>query len=514
MLASLPLVALAVMLAAPVTAAPGDPDTMFHGDSKRLVDIGTNDIGNDVAIQPDGRVVTVGGHGSGTGFSVARMLPNGALDTSFSGDGMRTFEDIGDPGFPVARAVHTLSNNRMLVAGQAYTSGFFAFGLIRVLPGGQQDMTFGTGGEALAALGADGAWDVLVAPSGKIIVVGSGLGVGGDNDFALARFSANGILDQTFGPEDNPGYAFADFGNQESGRAGAIAPDGSIVVAGLASGSGGGNFGVARFTPGGEPDANFGTGGITTIDAPGDGTYDEATGVTVMPDGDIVVVGNTLTGAAAVVRLEPDGDPDPTFDDDGIVTFDPSSTATAMDVVRHHFGTILVAGELNEPGPQRSGLVFRLEPDGDLDPTFGGGDGWTSMGYATRDDSLSSVAVDARSIMVAGTSAGEGDNDVFVARLRDRDRSTISVAFARTPAKVRFTGRVTPNHSGQKVMVRFFRKQGGSFRLVGRKTPTLNASSSYSTSFARPTVATCRVMVTYGGDLHHLPSNQTRTFGC
>ena len=50
--------------------------------------------------------------------------------------------------------------------------------------------------------GADRAWSVLIQPDGGLIVAGhAGLAspLGPDNDFALARLTAQGVLDEEFG---------------------------------------------------------------------------------------------------------------------------------------------------------------------------------------------------------------------------------------------------------------------------------------------------------------------------
>ena len=54
-------------------------------------------------------------------------------------------------------------------------------------------------------------------------------------------------------------------------------------------------------------------------------------------------------------------------------------------------GSVVLAGA--GPGPDGSGrgdlLLAKLEPDGDLDPGFGGGDGWITIDVANRDDASS-----------------------------------------------------------------------------------------------------------------------------
>src|SRR4029453_1188583 len=80
--------------------APGDLDPTFDGDGGRtLAAFATID---DLALQPDGRVV-IAGLSSQFRFSVARLHRDGADDTSFGDGGAQTVEFGG--GFARPKAV-------------------------------------------------------------------------------------------------------------------------------------------------------------------------------------------------------------------------------------------------------------------------------------------------------------------------------------------------------------------------------------------------------------------------
>ncbi|MBK9765590.1 MAG: delta-60 repeat domain-containing protein [Chloracidobacterium sp.] len=40
--------------------------------------------------------------------------------------------------------------------------------------------------------------DIVIQPDDKIVVSSTGLNVGGDHDFAVLRYEANGVLDTNF----------------------------------------------------------------------------------------------------------------------------------------------------------------------------------------------------------------------------------------------------------------------------------------------------------------------------
>jgi uncharacterized delta-60 repeat protein len=73
--------------------ADGTLDTSFDGDGLVTTSFSsTAEFGESVAIQPDGKILVFGSAdvGANDDVAIARYLPNGALDTSFSGDGKLT----------------------------------------------------------------------------------------------------------------------------------------------------------------------------------------------------------------------------------------------------------------------------------------------------------------------------------------------------------------------------------------------------------------------------------------
>src|SRR6476660_673256 len=80
-------------LAAPTAAlaAPGDLDTTFSGDGLATMHFGTQrTVAGDVAVDSQGRIVAAGYESKRTSHedvTLARFLPDGSPDPSFSGDG-------------------------------------------------------------------------------------------------------------------------------------------------------------------------------------------------------------------------------------------------------------------------------------------------------------------------------------------------------------------------------------------------------------------------------------------
>src|SRR5262249_34969029 len=143
----------------------------------------------------------------------------------------KVITDFGWAG-DVGSAIVILSNGKIVVAGGAGESSNFDFALARYNPDGTLDTTFGIGGTVTTNFGTSVRANILaIQPDGKIVVVGTA-GEYYCRDFALARYTAEGSLDTTFG---NDGRIVTDFfGDADRAFAVAVQPDGRIVVAGTA----------------------------------------------------------------------------------------------------------------------------------------------------------------------------------------------------------------------------------------------------------------------------------------
>ena len=206
----------------------------------------------DATLQPDGKLVIAGTLPSSPflsrDFALVRLLPNGALDTSFSGDGLAT-ADFG--GIETGNSVIVLGDGRLVLAGSrgtALPNTVTDFAITRYLPDGTVDTTFGTGGLALLDSGSpEYPGQVIQLYDGNLLVAGTASNQGTPVDFLLARLLPNGSLDTSFG---TAGFLRTDFaGGADSCYAVAIAAPDRILAAGNAgtSVSFPTDFGLARY---------------------------------------------------------------------------------------------------------------------------------------------------------------------------------------------------------------------------------------------------------------------------
>ena len=215
----------------------GRPDRTFSGDGLASVDMGGGYEGAEaLAVQPGGKVLIAGGAGpSSLRFAIARFLPTGKLDRSFSRDG-RVFIGFGVKRWGWAHALALVSHRRILVAGGSSLGqiGPSEIALVRLTRNGALDRSFGRRGRTLTnpAPGGGLANAVLVQPDGRIVIAGLAYRAtdSSDSDWVLARYTARGKLDRSFG---SGGVVITSFGTGED-WAGALArqSDGKLVVGG------------------------------------------------------------------------------------------------------------------------------------------------------------------------------------------------------------------------------------------------------------------------------------------
>ncbi len=156
-------------------------------------------------VQPDDKLVAVG-HVSFDGNNiqavVARYTANGDLDPTFSGDGYLTDPD---PRFTGARSAAVQADGRIVVVGTGRgADGRQDFTVVRYMPDGTRDATFGSGGYAILAPGGTGAtesgYGVAIQPDGRIVVGGLIIAAGQSQaEVMVARLNTNGTLDTGFG---------------------------------------------------------------------------------------------------------------------------------------------------------------------------------------------------------------------------------------------------------------------------------------------------------------------------
>jgi uncharacterized delta-60 repeat protein len=142
--------------------------------------------------------------------------------------------DFGDLNFDRARWAALQPDGRIVAAGFAISQngGVQNFAVARYTSNGVLDTTFSGDGITEIDFGncCQGATKVLLQSNGKIITVGGSNGESPEDDFLLARLTPGGSLDPTFGVG---GKVRTSFGDLNGGANGAAFQSGNIVAVGF-----------------------------------------------------------------------------------------------------------------------------------------------------------------------------------------------------------------------------------------------------------------------------------------
>jgi uncharacterized delta-60 repeat protein len=429
------VVVISLFCAVPASAAEGDLDPSFGAGGRvatPVTAVGSVPNQNGMTLDAQGRILVVGRvkvSANDGDMLVGRFLPDGTPDSSFDGDGIAKFDFPVVDDFDTAAAVTVDAQGRILVVGETEGAGGADFALIRVNPDGTRDTTFGppaSNGFVTKDLFGDIEFASAVAlDSQGRIVIGGTAKFGGDFDFAVVRYDANGILDTSFGNSGQKNVDFTPLGNDQDFALGmVIDAQGRIVLAGRTQQPSLYDFALARLNADGSRDVTFGPsttpnheGQVTT---PVGDSDDAANALAIDSQGRIIAVGTAKVGPRtqfAIVRYNGDGSLDTTFSGDGkqtteILGLDDGDSARYVGVDTQ--GRILAVGRADTIGGPDDYALARYESNGELDPTFGSG------GKVTlANGPVSSAVLDAQDRIVAGAlfePEGGGDFQLGLAR--------------------------------------------------------------------------------------------------
>src|SRR5437868_1211759 len=281
----------------------GSLDTSFGNGGIVTTNFPEGSYASSVALQADGKIIAAGtvfvdfiiGDQSDTDFALARYNQHGTLDASFGNGGLVStdFFAMEDDAFSVL----IQPDGKIVAVGSANNPAtYYDFAAVRYLSNGTIDTTFGVGGKVSTDFGDqnfDRAHSAALQPDGRIVAAGFAISQnGGVQNFAVARYTSNGLLDTTFSRD---GITQIDFGNCcQSAYQVLLQSDGKIITVGYANTEDSdSDFLLARLNPRGSLDTTFGVGGKVRTSF-GD-LNGGANGAALQSDGKIVAVGFQAT---------------------------------------------------------------------------------------------------------------------------------------------------------------------------------------------------------------------------
>jgi len=328
----------------------GELDTTFGGgDGMVTTDFGYDwDWAWDLELDGSGNIY-LGGETNGD-FALAKYTSDGELDTSFGGgDGKVTHE----VSYITEYATLEVDLNGYIYVG----GGRGAFELIKCTPNGEIDASFGGGDGMLItdfSSGVDEVHNLQLDTNGNIYLGGVSA-----NNFALAKYTANGELDTSFGGGD--GMLTTDFGGYDVAYGLQLDGNGNIYLGGFSND----NFALAKYNFNGELDTTFGGGdGMLTTDFGGD---DNAfTSLELDSNGNIYLGGHSDRNFA-LAKYTSDGELDTSFGGgDGMITTDFGGVDTTGGLKLDGSGNIYLGGFSDG-----NFIVAKYTPNGELDTSFG-----------------------------------------------------------------------------------------------------------------------------------------------
>lgn len=349
--------------------------TSTFGDSATVIDARMG-----MALQADGRILMV------EGTSLLRFNSDGTADVSFGNKGLVTVS-FGSGMSATVQDVAVQPDGKIIVGGFASSLTKFGsedFAIARYNPDGSSDTSFGSGGRTLTDFfgSTDEGRRLRLLTSGKILLIGLATQVippaSSTSLFAVARYNADGTIDTSFGSSgkaaDAPGDPVA------RGRAVGLQIDDKIVVIGMTRliqasftqvglvrywGDGGTRPAGLRddsFGPFGKgynsSDLRLGGGGVQDVDA------------VVLADDSIRVALSAGVGTQFQFALAG-------FSRDGILAQAPvfTSFSSGNDFVKAMLlqsdGNIVLVGQSDNLGANADMAVARFLPTGARDTLFG-----------------------------------------------------------------------------------------------------------------------------------------------
>jgi uncharacterized delta-60 repeat protein len=295
-------------------AAPGDLDPDFSSVS---FDAGGNI--NVAAVQPDGKIIVAGAFvsvtdetGSYSRLRIARLNADGTVDTGFGVTGS------GASG--TVECVEILPDGKILIGGSFNsvtdaTGSVSRLNIARLNPDGSVDTTFGTDGNGP---NSTGVLSMAVLPDGKVLVSGAFSAVsdptGNYFRLRLARLNSDGSVDIAFGSElkgfNNLVYAIAPLSDGKI-IAGGDFTDVSDAVDDYNRSR------IARLHPDGSVDATFGSDSKGASDVVHSITMQEDGKLIIGGAFNLVSDSIASHDSVKIARLNPDGTVDTAFNSGG-----------------------------------------------------------------------------------------------------------------------------------------------------------------------------------------------------
>jgi uncharacterized delta-60 repeat protein len=325
-----------------------------------------DDTAQNILLDDSGSLYLVGTSYNGTHNDVDMVIwkytSSGVLDTSFGNNGLVVQAGVaGGNGDDVGFDIALDSSGNLYVVGSSYNGTDYDMVLWKFSADGVPDTSFGNNGIVIHDIDLDDRGSSFAFDDNGNIYVSGWRGSVTGYISVIWKYTTDGVLDTNFATNGvvlNTGV-ISEFGNGI-----ALDSNGNIYLVGMGSDSLDPMSGddpdmiVRKYNSQGEVDTTFGTNGIvraTNAASKTSGDFNDF-GYVVLVDGNdnLYISGQSDTGLDGVLpdgsddldmviwKYDSNGNPDTSFSDDGIFTYEPSISASGM--VFDPDGYLYVAG--------------------------------------------------------------------------------------------------------------------------------------------------------------------------
>jgi uncharacterized delta-60 repeat protein len=420
---------------------------------------GYSEVYNGVAVQPDGKIIAAGPRGFSSGFALARYNPDGSLDSGFGSGGflVEGFHGLPSPGL---NAIKIQPDGKLLVGGYADEWLYQPCAMARFNADGTPDASFGDHGKLITIFKFDHfspIKDIALQSDGRIIAAGAirfqtDYGPIGPFDAVLARYSADGQLDQSFA---GGGAIWDFFGKDDVAERVLVQPDDKIIVAGTFTDDTQRVF-VERRNADGTPDPSFGDDG--EVRSPFKERKAQGVAVARQADGKLLLAASVSmsspqasTTQIALARLNANGSLDASFGNGGVAVAEVGSNRVGALLVQPD-GKAVVVVNSRIPGQLSSLLLLRFNVDGSRDTEFQSS-AVVAEGAEKTEGNAVAMQSDGKIVV-----AGGADRDFLLARFESGVVIPPAPDFA-----IEAVTPVVAGTAGEKVQVTISVKRIGSF---------------------------------------------------
>ncbi len=328
---------------------------------------GKDDYAFGVVHDNEGRILVAGREHNGhdPDILVLRYTHDGELDMTFGEDGVFWYAGPGD-GTDSARGIVVQNDGKILFTGEMNSSIHKEMIAIRLTPDGVPDLKFANNGLFILNISGEGdrfGFGIALDAEEHMVMTCGAVREGDTNSSIITvRLLADGTVDESFGMNGTVFYQ-GDAGGPDYGNWVSITPDGEILVTGAeADLDGSYDIVLLKYTNQGGSDPAFGDNGIVHYHGPG---YDYAWGQEIQDDGKIIIAGTTEVHGVrypVLLRYTPDGRPDLSFGEHGVMTFEAFGSGLLYGVHLDNEENIYANGYITKEGKEIS-LFVKIHGD-------------------------------------------------------------------------------------------------------------------------------------------------------